>query len=137
LIVLAEHAAIVLAEHAATKIKLPHLVGARFEALYAAVAIGGGSLAGAPRLKAALDAFRAHDDLRTILCHGVAQVAIDRRGEWIAVFRCTSCRSGNAEQIARTFTGAEAAETLAQVQRDSQVLSSTLGQLRKSLKSEA
>ena len=128
---------IALAKDASTKVKLPHLVGARFEALYTAVAIGGGSVAGAPRLKAALDAFREHDDVRTILCHGVAQVAIDRRGEWIVVLRCTSCRSGSAEQIVRTFTVAQAAEVFAEIQHDAQVLSSLLGQLRKSLKSEA
>lgn len=127
---------LVLAEQAATKVRLPQMVGQRYETLDAAVAVGGAPAVGAARLKSALDAFRAHDDLRTILCHGTAQVAIDRHGEWVAVLRCTSCRSSGIERIVRTFTATQAEEALAHVRRDGQILNSLLGQLRKSMKTE-
>jgi len=130
-------ALLVLTEGAVAKPRLPHLVGQRFEKLDAAVTGGKVPSGGAARLKTALDAFRAHDDLRTILCHGSAQVAVDRCGEWLAVFRCIACRSGGTDHVVRTFTALQADEALVQLRHDGQVLNLMLGQLCKSMKSEA
>lgn len=112
-------------------IKLPHLVGQRYDAL--ATAIGaGGAFANEGRAAAqALTMFRQHDRLRTGIVHGVFTVTLDNRGRWHLVIRVLALRSGRESRDVFVIEQNEAAGILATVENDGSRLKSTLGQLRR------
>lgn len=64
-------------------VRLRRLVGQRFQDLHDTLAPEGPFSAEGTAASAALAAFRAHEDLRPALCHGVAKVALDRQGRWL------------------------------------------------------
>jgi len=112
-------------------IKLPHLVGQRYDALARALRPGG-PLADEGRVAAALEAFRQHDDLRTMITHAVFTVTLDRHGHWYLIARLLALRSGRECRRDFVLEEREAAKILSQLEKDCSCLRSTLGQLRKS-----
>jgi hypothetical protein len=79
-------------------IKLPHLIGQRYEALAAAVGEAGLYAAEGRKVAAALSRLRQHDALRSVLCHGVGEVTLSRSGQWTLVLRLVSLRARRAEE---------------------------------------
>lgn len=111
-------------------IKLPHLVGQRYDALSTAVSAAG---AFAEEGKSAADAVRQflrHDALRARLAHGTFTVTLDHRGRWHLVARVISLRTGREARDLFAIEEGKAAEVLAAIEKDGSRLRSTLGQLR-------
>lgn len=105
---------------------LPHLTGGRVEALAKALRRedpGG-------RAVAALEAFAPHQELRTILCHGVAKVVIDRYGRWSVLITVLELRGGRPIRRLVEFTQRDLLDRLVALRRDAQALGSLLGQIR-------
>jgi hypothetical protein len=115
-------------------IKLPHLVGQRYDAL--AVAIGpDGPFAEEGRTAAdALAGFRQHDNLRTSIAHGVFTVTLDQHGSWHVVVRLLALRSGREQRNVLVIKQTEAVKILARLEKDASRLRSVLGQLRQQLR---
>jgi hypothetical protein len=111
-------------------IKIPHLIGQKFERL--------GQLVGADGLFAlegggvakALATLHEHNGLRTQLGHSVAKVTIDRTGRWTIVWRSYVVRAGKGEQAIAVIEEDEAGETLRHLSRKSQSLGALLRNLR-------
>jgi hypothetical protein len=117
--------------------KLPHLVGQRSAELAARLAdpLFPGTHA-RPAAKA-VERFRRHEPLRTLLCHGVLTVSLTRCGRWVAEFRMLAFKAGSAERSARAIDEGEAARVLAAVATDARNLASALGQVRRSVRTAA
>lgn len=114
----------------APALKLPHLVGQRYDALSNAVGAGG---AFADEGKAAvmpIAEFRKHDALRTQLSHGVFTVTLDHRGQWHLVARVLAIRAGRAARDLLVVEQAETTAILEALEKDGNRLRSVLGQLR-------
>ncbi|HEX7930996.1 MAG TPA: hypothetical protein VF470_08865, partial [Sphingomicrobium sp.] len=84
--------------HHGAGVKLPHLVGQRFEALASAIAEDGPFAEGSAQAFAALQAFREHDVVRAPLCHGLGKITVDQSGRWTLVVRMTSLKGRRAER---------------------------------------
>lgn len=111
-------------------VKLPHLVGQRFEGL--ANLIGPtGAFSSEGKASAALSAFRVHESLRVSLCHGVGKVALDQRGGWLLVLRTLVFRSKQPQRTQLVVEENEAQEILTSLRTAGQRLGTELGQLRK------
>jgi hypothetical protein len=114
-------------------IKLPLLVGQRYEALAAAVGEGGPYVVEGGKVATALPRLRAHDVLRTMLCHGVGEVTLSRNGEWTLVLRMVSLRARRAEETVRIVQQEESEQTRDTLVRASQQLRAHLATLGASL----
>lgn len=114
-------------------IKLPHLVGQRYDALSNAISVGGAFADGAKGAADALVKFRQHDALRAQLTHGVFTVTLDHRGCWHIVGRVVALRAGRKSTDLFATTQYDAANILMALVKDGGRLRSTLGQLRKRL----
>lgn len=111
-------------------IKLPHLVGQRYDALSNAIGANG---AFADEGKAAVEpvaGFRKHDALRTQISHGVFTVTLDHRGQWHLVARVLALRTGRASRDLLVTDQAEASAILRSLEKDGSRMRSALGQLR-------
>ena len=75
-------------------IKLPLMVGPRYDALTAALT----KMEGAAKALAALKAFRQYDTLRNYLTHGTARVALERDGAWLAAMTMIIFRPSKVER---------------------------------------
>lgn len=62
------------------RVRLPHLVGQRFEELANLIGPAGAFALEGKASAAALSTFRAHESLRTSLCHGVGKIVLDQQG---------------------------------------------------------
>lgn len=114
----------------APALKLPHLVGQRYDALSnALVADGAFADEGKPAFMAMAE-FRKHDALRTHLSHGIFTVTLDHRGNWHLVARVVALRAGRAARDLLVVEQAEAAAILEALEKDANRLRSVLGQLR-------
>lgn len=114
-------------------VKLRHLIGQRFDDL-AAVLGPGGTFAGEGKAASkVLEAFRAHEALRTYLAHGVAKISVERSGKWVLVFRQVSIRAKQSDRTMLLVEEADGVEMLVDIRRKSQQLCSVLGNLRKSV----
>lgn len=114
-------------------VRLPHLVGERLASLTTLVDADGAFASEGAAVAASLAQFRAHDRLRTMLCHGTATVTLDPRGRWTAVFRLVALRSGRVTRDTLALTEAEAAELQRQLSADARRLCSQVGQIRAKL----
>ena len=115
-------------------VRLRPLLGQRYEDLAVALRADG------PRDKlgqSARDELANYRDqqeaFRNLLCHGMLKVMVDRNNRWTLVIRTLAIRSRQPERSVTVITHKDACERLAHLKRDSQRLSSTLGQLRKSV----
>lgn len=116
-------------------IKLPHLVGQRYDALSKATEPGG---VFAEEGKAAADplaTFRQHDRLRSAIAHGTFTVTLDKHGRWHLVVRVLALRSGSEARDVLVLQEREAAEMLVTLEQDASRLRSVLGQLRQQIRS--
>ena len=86
--------ALAAADKAGTSIKVPHLTGPRYDALYKAVGPGGPFAGAGVKAAEALASFRKHDSLRCSLAHGTFKVTLDRYGGWHLGVRAWAVRSG-------------------------------------------
>jgi hypothetical protein len=107
-------------------IKLPHLVGQRYDELAAAIGPGGPFAEDGKAAAKALAGFRQHDDLRTNIGHGVFTVTLDRHGTWHLVIRLLALRSGRELRDVLVMEQREAAEILTRLERDASRLRSIL-----------
>ena len=110
--------------------KFPHLVGQRYERLVALLSAPPEPSGHRKVALTALERFRTHDALRTMLCHGVAKVAIDRAGQWVAVMTMVSFKASQTVTDKLTFEEDEAAGRLEQLVIDRRRVLSSLGQVR-------
>jgi len=111
-------------------IRMPHLVGQRMEALNQALAAISNPGPEVGHAQSALTALRAHGGLRTMLCHGVGSITLDRNARWTVVLRLTALRSRRVVRDALTLTEREAADLRDELVRASKILCAQLGQVR-------
>jgi hypothetical protein len=111
-------------------VRMPHLVGQRREALGQALAAIGNQGRDVLKAQSALTALRDHDQLRTMLCHGVGSISLDRNGRWTVVLRVTALRSLRVVRDMLTLTEREAADRRDEVVRVSKILCAQLEQVR-------
>ena len=111
-------------------VRLPHLVGQRREALGHALAAMGTQGQDVLKAQSALTALRDHDQLRTMLCHGVGSMSLDRNGRWTVVLRLTVLRSRRTVREMLTLTEREAADRRDELVRASKMLCAQLEQVR-------
>jgi hypothetical protein len=111
-------------------VRLPHLVGQRFEALASAIGPGGPFEKEGGTAAAALEQCRAHADARNMLCHATCKVTLDPYGQWTAVFRLVSLRSKRLQRDTLVLTETEAEQLRESITRSGKDLCSRLGQLR-------
>ena len=111
-------------------LKLPHLVGQRYDALSKAVGAGGVFADEGKIAVEALTKFREHDALRTQISHGVFTVTLDHRGQWHLIARVLALRTGRASRDLFVTQEAEAAAILNLLEKDGSRLRSVLGQVR-------
>jgi hypothetical protein len=92
--------------------KLPQLVGERYKQLAKRL----DALDNLPRERSrvveALASFREMDSLRSMLCHASADVTLDDKGNWTAVFRHVSLKTGRPVCEVKVVTCEEARENL-------------------------
>lgn len=111
-------------------VRLRRLVGQRFEDLRLAVDADGPYASEGVKAVAALAAFDRHTDLRACLCHGVAKVALDRHGQWVAILKVIALGGRAKQRTSMTFEKREGEALLADLKRDSHKLASALQSLR-------
>jgi hypothetical protein len=80
---------------------------------------------------AALARFRTHDALRTMLCHGVTKVAVDRAGQWVAVMILVSIKARETTTEKLPLEEDEAGTRLEQLIDDRRRVCTALGQVRR------
>ena len=115
-------------------VRLPHLVGQRFESLAAALAADGPFAAEGPLALAAVEQCRSHSGVRTMLCHGVGRITLDRNGKWTLVLRVATLRNRQIARDTLVLTETEAEQLRDDIARASQKLCAQLGQVRAKLK---
>lgn len=80
-----------------------------------------------------LEAFRDQEGLRSDLAHGVASIALQQNGKWIAIFRRTSIRKNVPECTEQVYRQAAAEQRLKELKDLPGRLCTTLQTLRKAL----
>lgn len=111
-------------------VKFPHLVGQRYERLVKL--LSSGSQTGHRKAAlAAIERFRTHDVMRTMLCHGVTKVAVDRGGEWVALMSMLTFKGGGPDTAKLTLLESDATRLLERVIEDRRRVSAALGQVRR------
>lgn len=116
-----------------SSVKLPHLVGQRFAALKLATGPQGAFAIEGAKAHDAISAFLVREQLRAFLCHGVAKVALERSGSWIAIFNLANLRTQRCDRTQLVVTQAEASEMLQEIKQSGNKLGTALGNLRKQL----
>ena len=114
----------------APALKLPHLVGQRYDALSKALGPNGAFAEKGKPAFTAMATFQKHDALRTQLSHGIFTVTLDQRGNWHLVTRVLALRAARAARDLLVVEQAEAAAILEALEHDGNRLRSVLGQLR-------
>lgn len=113
-----------------TRVKLRPLVGQRFEDLASAIGANGPFAAEGGKAALSLLAFRAHEALRPVLCHGTAKIALDRNGRWLILMKVLSFRGRKAERSSLALDQRDAAAKLAELDARTRHLVSALRSLR-------
>lgn len=111
-------------------LKLPHLVGQRYDALAHATGPDGPFADEGAAAAQAIARFRQLDGFRTQISHGVFTVTLDHQGRWHLVSRVLALRTGRASRDLFVKEQTEAAASLETLERDGSRLRSVLGQLR-------
>lgn len=114
-------------------LKLPHLVGQRYDALAGAIGPTGAFAKEGKGAVGALTRFRRHDALRTFVAHGVFTVTLDYRSRWHLTARVLALRAGRESRDVFVTDEGEAADILRAVEEDGGNLGSALGQIRQRL----
>lgn len=108
-------------------VKLPHLVGQRFEELATLIGPTGAFALEGKASAAALLTFRPHEGLRASLAHGVGKVVLDQKGSWLLVLRTLTFRSKQPERTVLVIEQNEADEIVKSLQTAGQRLVAELG----------
>lgn len=116
-------------------LKLPHLVGQRYDALSNAIGPDGAFADEGKAVVEPLSKFRSHDSLRTQISHGVFTVTLDHRGQWHLASRVLALRTGRANRDLFVTDQAGSDELLKSLEKDGGRLRSALGQLRRRFRS--
>lgn len=116
-----------------SSVKLPHLIGQRFEALRLATGPEGTFASEGAKAHGAISKYLVNEKLRAFLCHGIAKVTLERSGSWIVIFDLTTIRAQKCDRTRLAVTQAEAIETLQEIKRSGSKLKTELGNLRKLL----
>lgn len=111
-------------------VKLRRLIGQRFEDLNTAITADGPFAAEGGKAAQALAAFREHEALRPMICHGTAKVALDRNGQWVVLIRVLSFRGRSADRSSLALDQKEATNLLAELKDRTRQLGSALQSLR-------
>ncbi|MER8917690.1 hypothetical protein NKI32_28230 [Mesorhizobium sp. M0761] len=114
-------------------VKLPHLVGQRFEELATLMGPTGAFASKGKASAAALLAFREHEGLRSSLAHGVGKVVLDRQGNWLLVLRTLAFRSKQPQRTVLVIEQNEADQIVKSLQTTGGRLVSDLANLRHAL----
>ena len=112
------------------EVRLRHLVGQRLSDLAAAIGPNGPFGADGETAYRALEEFRQHEGLRTLLGHGVAKVTLERSGKWIAIMRHLSIRASAEGRDIGVFEQSEADAVLSVLRKRSNKVCSTLGSIQ-------
>ena len=115
------------------KIKLPHLIGQRCDALANAIGPEGPFHAEGKDVIEALDAYRAHGGLRNFLCHAPGKITRDRNGRWLLMLKILTFRANRPERSVHIIEEAESGELLGHLRGDCQRLTDHLDRLRRKL----
>jgi hypothetical protein len=116
------------------EVRLRHLIGQRLEDLALALGPGGPFEKAGKSAFAELSNFRdKHETFRTALCHGMAKVTVERKGQWVIFIRTLSIRSRQPDRSMLVMEQQEAEAKLVILRRDGQNLSSKLGTFRKTM----
>ena len=118
-------------------VKFPHLVGQRYDRLAALLSAPAQTSGHAKVGLAALARFRTHDALRTMLCHGVTKVAVDRAGQWVAVMTLVSFKARETTTEKLTLEEDVAGTRLEQLIDDRRRVCTALGQVRRETSQKA
>lgn len=115
-------------------LRLRHLIGQQYEDLASAISPAGPFAKEGKAAFALLSGYRdQHEAFRALLCHGTIKVALERNGQWLLMVRSLSIRSRQAVYGEQIIEQSAALERLAALKRDGQKLSTSLGNLRKSI----
>lgn len=114
-----------------SSLKLPHLVGQRYDALSNAIGVGGPFAEEGKSAAMYLNEFQTHNAFRTQISHGVFHVTLDHRSQWTVVARVLALRAGQPKRDVLVADRAEAFELLETLEMDGRRLGSALGQLRR------
>lgn len=114
--------------------KFPHLVGQRYERLAAILSSDAFQSAHRKSALGAIDQFRTHDSMRTMLCHGVTKMAVDRMGEWLALMTLTSFKGGGTTTTKLTLQECEAGPLLTRTVDERRRVCTALGQVRREIR---
>ncbi len=117
--------------------KFPHLVGQRYDRLAALLSAPSQPSGHRKVALTALERFRTHDALRTMLCHGVAKVAVDRSGQWVALMTMVSFKASQTMTDKLTLEEDDAGARLEQLIDDRRRISTALGQVRREMSQPA
>jgi hypothetical protein len=116
-------------------IRLRHLIGQRFQDLGDALDASSPFAAEGAIAASCIAAFRIHEPLRTVLGHGVFRIALDRRDRWVVIAKVVTFRAKGAERISLVFEQDDAERTASEVRALGQKVSSSLGNLMRSVAS--
>jgi hypothetical protein len=112
-------------------VKFPHLVGQRYARLEALLSAADAPSGHTRFALAAIGRFREHDSLRTMLCHGVTKIAVDRAGDWVALITLLSFKGGVTTSDRLTLLEVEGRTLLAQLIEARKKVCTALGQVRR------
>jgi hypothetical protein len=122
-------------EERGNSVKLPHLIGQRFEALKLATGPDGAFANEGAKAHEAISAFLVREQLRAFLCHGIAKVVLERSGSWIAIFNLTTLRNQKCDRTQLVVTQVDANRMLQDIKQSGAKLGTALGNLRKQFSS--
>lgn len=111
--------------------KFPHLLGQRYDRLEALLSAPTPQTGHGKAAHAAIATFRTHDALRTMLCHGVTKLAVDRGGEWVALMSLVNFKGGQSTNDRLTLLETDAMALLSRVVDQRRRLTTMLGQVRR------
>lgn len=117
--------------HGGPAVRLGHLIGQRFQNLADATGAEGPFGKEGEKARIAIADYREHEHFRSILCHGVITLSLERSGNWIAIFKLTAIRSRECTRSLHVVTQADATILLDNLKKKGRKLGSTLGNLRK------
>ena len=112
-------------------VRLRHLIGQRFEDLSNATGPEGPFGKEGEKAHNAIADYREYEHFRSILCHGVITLSLERSGKWIAIFNLTAIKAKECTRSPHVVKQADATILLDNLKKTGQKLGSTLGNLRK------
>lgn len=114
-------------------IKLPHLVGQRFEALAEALRPDGRFAAEGSRTRLLAAAVQQHLPVRAALSHGVGRISIDRSARWTMVLHVTGLKGHGLTRELSVIEERDGQTLLHELSTTMQQLCDAVGKLKATL----